>query len=428
MAVVHYADPAGNITAIVGRLSVRELTDRRRDASCVKAGTEAELDTASVHSDVGCHQDAVFGMERRNDAAHMQGGCICSGMAPCAQSGADTAEKREADTLLFNAAPVPAEQARHRTGEWCAVARESDKLDHLNAPDAAGKNCNMTAQETEIAMRIRISKMILSKGKAEQVGFEAEPVMGGDCRLEMMGGEFCGNAARSLGYLEAFRRAESRQDAAAQDGAREESRHIESAADFCSGQHTGGETVILVEVSGAKAPVAVTADLSRGTAFAEMPLPLGIETVRVSEGDGSIGRYSVIHMEGIDHLIAQNRQPDEDFVKNALEVMTGKNSKACGILFLNGKEMTPVVYVKSTDSIVWESSCGSGSVACAWYLALEELKLGETRGIPECREFVQTFLQPGGVIETRVMVQSGRITGCVMGGSIKLSEPEILEE
>ena len=34
--------------------------------------------------------------------------------------------------------------------------------------------------------------------KVEQVGFITEPKVGGEARLQMMGGEFCGNAARSF--------------------------------------------------------------------------------------------------------------------------------------------------------------------------------------------------------------------------------------
>ena len=44
--------------------------------------------------------------------------------------------------------------------------------------------------------------MALPELHAEQVGFVLPPSAGGLFRLEMMGGEFCGNAARSFGlYL-----------------------------------------------------------------------------------------------------------------------------------------------------------------------------------------------------------------------------------
>ncbi|MCB5943064.1 hypothetical protein LJB68_16170, partial [bacterium 210820-DFI.6.52] len=48
-----------------------------------------------------------------------------------------------------------------------------------------------------------VSNDILNKSnlKAEQVGFVKRPIMDGEARLEMMGGEFCGNALRSFGMI-----------------------------------------------------------------------------------------------------------------------------------------------------------------------------------------------------------------------------------
>jgi len=44
--------------------------------------------------------------------------------------------------------------------------------------------------------------MEIAELEIEQVGFVKEPKLGGELRLEMMGGEFCGNATRSFGlYL-----------------------------------------------------------------------------------------------------------------------------------------------------------------------------------------------------------------------------------
>ena len=43
--------------------------------------------------------------------------------------------------------------------------------------------------------------MAIEQFHCEQVGFITEPVMGGGIRLEMMGGEFCGNATMSLGAV-----------------------------------------------------------------------------------------------------------------------------------------------------------------------------------------------------------------------------------
>ena len=59
---------------------------------------------------------------------------------------------------------------------------------------------------------------------------------------------------------------------------------------------------------------------------------------------------------------------------------------------------------ESTESLVWESSCGSGSVAAAWYLA----------GQDESRQAFH-FQEPGGEINVAVRREDGRVTGCSMG-------------
>ena len=57
---------------------------------------------------------------------------------------------------------------------------------------------------TPIEARADLAKrlMALPDLAIEQVGYVTTPVCCGDTRLEMMGGELCGNASRSLGYLE----------------------------------------------------------------------------------------------------------------------------------------------------------------------------------------------------------------------------------
>ena len=89
---------------------------------------------------------------------------------------------------------------------------------------------------------------------AEQVGFVVPPkeevplrnpgAGRGLWRLEMAGGEFCGNAARSFGLYVAGK------------------------------QGLKGQAKIFVSVSGAAGPVEVEADVEKGWAAAEMPKPL----------------------------------------------------------------------------------------------------------------------------------------------------------
>ena len=69
--------------------------------------------------------------------------------------------------------------------------------------DPAGNRTAIVRTPVPADQRAQIAAEILKiRGlRAEQVGFETLPVMGGAGRLDMMGGEFCGNAARSYGYL-----------------------------------------------------------------------------------------------------------------------------------------------------------------------------------------------------------------------------------
>lgn len=215
------------------------------------------------------------------------------------------------------------------------------------------------------ADRLEISKDILDKGLAEQVAFQTEPG-----RIEMMGGEFCGNAARAYGYLQAF-------------------------ALWDKGTHD-----VMVNISGAAEPVYVKVNLDAGESYAEMPAPLGIDNLAI--GNES---YPVVRMEGIDHMIVKS-EPDEDFAAEAIKAMVDTfNSDACGVMFVEESKMTPVVHVVETESTVWESSCGSGSVAAAWYLAK-----GDTGSF--------TLQQPGGEIRVSIN-QLGEI---MMGGKVSIIE------
>ena len=156
-------------------------------------------------------------------------------------------------------------------------------------------------------------------------------------------------------------------------------------------------------------------DLSAGLAFVQMPKPLGVEEVLVKDT-----MRPVVHMEGIDHVIMEGVDADEELAEDALRAMGKWQPNACGILFLKGDEMTPVVYVRSTESLIWESSCGSGSVACAWYLAASTGMLNQD-GIYKLK-----FTEPGGVVEAGVMVKNHEIIQCMMGGDIKLAGEEAL--
>jgi diaminopimelate epimerase len=213
--------------------------------------------------------------------------------------------------------------------------------------------------------------------KAEQVGFVLPPATGREYwRLEMMGGEFCGNAARSFGLF-----------AAAQ---------------------TGFSGTLLIEISGQAGPLAVHVDIAAGTAEVEMPGPLAETTV---EYKGR--RFPVYVFEGITHVIAKDIAPDEALLR-PLTACFGENPPpALGVMFYDSRNrfMRPLVWVRAAETTVFESSCGSGSAALGLWL------LKDIQDADECFEIIQ----PGGTIETCVLKKSGVIQRLSIGGTVTLS-------
>ncbi|WP_370838418.1 hypothetical protein [Intestinibacter bartlettii] len=227
-----------------------------------------------------------------------------------------------------------------------------------------------------------IAKNILENTdfNAEQVGFVKEPIMGGDVRLEMMGGEFCGNASRSIGMLFA------RQN------------NIESGN-------------VLVEITGSDRPLNTKVDLENETSEIDMPIPKGIESINVS----GLGKFPIVLIDGINHIIAESVDAtDENFEKFKKAVYENYDIEAFGVMFFDKEKnyITPAVYVKDTDTTFFESSCGSGILATVTYLG-QDLKDGVLKF---------DIKQPGGTIASQIYKENGEIKKITIGGVVKLSD------
>lgn len=193
--------------------------------------------------------------------------------------------------------------------------------------------------------RAPLSRILMDAGhlQAEQVGFldlGARPV-----RLDMMGGEFCGNACR----------------AAAAVMAREGAGLASVQGDLC------GE----LSVSGAGRPVRVRVCGDSGICWAEMPLP-GMPGEGVSELGPGIG---LVRLPGITHLcLDEALHPfPEDYtrVSSSHRARFGLDGEAVGCIWFRMGDpcsIKPVVWVRSTDSTHYETGCGSGSLALALWL------------------------------------------------------------
>ena len=227
------------------------------------------------------------------------------------------------------------------------------------------------SQEMRPALAARL--MAVCPEGFEQIAFIDEDSLTGPLpRMEMMGGEFCGNASRAFGGYAAQRRGL-------------------------------GETALCVSVSGAAEPVRVQLDPARGCAYADMPLPHAC--LRIEAAGSAV---DVVRMEGIDHAVVTDGEPSDALARAVLAAMPP--APAQGVLFVSGQRMTPFVHVAATGTGVWESSCGSGSVALAWLL---------------CRErddgmHAFAFDEPGGRIEVRAQVERGHVTRAMMGGCVRI--------
>ena len=245
--------------------------------------------------------------------------------------------------------------------------------------DPAGNVTAIVCSDVSAAERARIAAQILRLPELgiEQVAFLTAPRSGGEIRLEMMGGEFCGNALRCAGFYQALRNGEQ------------------------------GKSCVLAEISGADGVQPVMADTAEGTASTVMPLPLSVQPAGWADVQAARVTFA-----GITHFVIDCAQPDETLVQRA--IAAAPEASAVGAIFLDRAHgsIKPVVFVRKTASCVAENSCASGSVAAAVVLTADFAD-----GITEIG-----IGQPGGTLEVGVQRTDGAVTGLSIGGAVRLTQ------
>lgn len=221
---------------------------------------------------------------------------------------------------------------------------------------------------------------------AEQVGYvtfrEGKPL-----RVDMMGGEFCGNASRAAAAY----------------------------ALACDGKDQG---VYGVSCSGCEEILPVKVNHTGGDdyeAFIEMPYPDDVSGLLVDVG-GLPRRFFRVDLPGITHFVHfvdTFDGLDKEVYWQALKDYVGDEAfPAYGLILCDSKTrvMVPAVYVSRTDTLYWENSCGSGSAAVAAALACTT------------RKRVAAYMkQPGGTIAIAASVdEKGDLQQIFMGGSVTL--------
>lgn len=225
----------------------------------------------------------------------------------------------------------------------------------------------------------------------EQVGFVENSTMPGTrARLQMMGGEFCGNASMAMAALFAAR----------------------------DGLTDGTDAQMELEVSGATQAVHCKLqrlDSSNFLGSVTMPLPEAIgEAILPDETCVPMVRFP-----GITHLII----PEGKLNNRETEVLipglcAGLKADALGMLFTNAEATTmrPLVYVRKTDSCVWERGCGSGTAAIGVWKA------------NQARATLRLVVsQPGGAIAVRATYQGNAITALEIEGRVSITAAGMIE-
>lgn len=196
---------------------------------------------------------------------------------------------------------------------------------------------------------------------------------------QMAGGEFCGNAARALGFL------------------------LASGKD---GDYT-------FTMSGTAEPVVVNVTGDQAALVARM-------AVYGTSADFYGAKVDVIHLEGITHAVMTPKHPLYTFFKenaakpnrwqtvvNALEDLEIKDKPASGLILAeeNHSNLTiaPYVYVNANDTLYPEQACASGSIAAAFAVCSSQcLARGMSVAQPSGESLFVSLKLNGGKPEIRV--------------------------
>ncbi|WP_442264291.1 diaminopimelate epimerase [Tissierella sp.] len=225
---------------------------------------------------------------------------------------------------------------------------------------------------------------------AEQVGFIEKADDKEGIRLQMMGGEFCGNATRSLAAL---------------------------LVDKGYPQVKKEENKLFVdlEVSGMKGKIQCEVEKIEENKYLskiEMPAPRSIKEDAIEFEEKTL-EFARVNFEGITHFIVdKNKIKNKDlFYKTIKESLKETDYEAFGIMYYDFKKdfMEPLVYVRSTDSLFWERSCASGTCAFGAYRSHEN------------KENINIDVkQPGGSLSVNVEYKNDSISHIYLNGQVEI--------
>lgn len=234
--------------------------------------------------------------------------------------------------------------------------------------------------------QLAVAEQLIAYGSvyAEQAGYIEEPQNPRAAkRLQMMAGEFCGNASLSLAAWLAWEQ----------------------------GIGVGETREIVLEVSGAETLVRceITQEGGGFSGKVAMPLPKSVET-RTFWLEGKAYELPVVAFAGISHVILPTAAWSVAAAEKAARAWAAELPPAFGMLLFDEAEesLRPLVSVQGA-SLIWERGCGSGTAAIGAYLAM---RAGASQTV--------TLRQPGGEMGVAAGYEAGRIVSLSITGKVFL--------
>ena len=230
--------------------------------------------------------------------------------------------------------------------------------------DPTGNITILVEGDVSADKRAAVAKELMKKEPtAEQVGFVGYGGADYDVRLDMAGGEFCGNATMSAAVLFAEKFVFNGQNADVIQ-AKDHDPNDMNTVEICE---------IKVLASGAEGVRKVCVEkLSdgrcRGTV--EMPGPISIGNQKVSL-EGREHELPVVDFGGITHVIVEASEAPTEPGKTLVKWCEDLHAECLGLMIYDSREKTlvPYVYVPKAGTLFRESSCASGTTAVGAYLA-----------------------------------------------------------
>ncbi|HUS60311.1 MAG TPA: hypothetical protein VMX76_02945 [Nevskiaceae bacterium] len=182
-------------------------------------------------------------------------------------------------------------------------------------------------------------KIMKLKPEVEQVGFIEKPKNGkAAARLQMMGGEFCGNSTRCLGWL-----------------------LLEGKPGKVKLEVSGAEKLLEVEIN------------KKGNVKTEMPIKSTLSSVQKIKD-----KYWIVFLKGITQVIIEEclipkRVNRRKLASKILDILDLKQLEAAGVLFIKNQNpkifMDPFIWVRDVKTFFNETACASGAAAVGLWQA-----------------------------------------------------------